>query len=59
MLLDNDMTIDGSFALENYMNIDLAILDREYNLYQQEYEAALMRVLHSGWYILGPEVEAF
>lgn len=59
MLLDNDMTIYGSFALENYMNIDLAILDRQYNLYQQEYEAALMRVLHSGWYILGPEVEAF
>ena len=46
MLLDNDMTIYGSFALENYMNIDLAILDRQYNLYQQEYEAALMRVLH-------------
>ncbi len=41
------------------MNIDLTFLDRQYKLYQQEYEAAVLRVMRSGWYILGPEVEAF
>ena len=41
------------------MNIDLTFLDRQYKLYQQEYEDALLRVMRSGWYILGPEVEAF
>lgn len=39
------------------MNIDLTFLDRQYKLYQQEYEDALLRVMRSGWYILGPEVE--
>lgn len=41
------------------MKIDLAILDRQFNLYKDEYEAVALRVLHSGWYVLGPEVEAF
>lgn len=41
------------------MNIDLAVLDRQYQLYDQEYENAALRVLRSGWYVLGPEVEAF
>lgn len=39
------------------MKIDLAILDRQFNLYKDEYEAVALRVLHSGWYVLGPEVE--
>ena len=30
-----------------------------YNLYKDEYEAAALRALRSGWYILGPELEAF
>lgn len=41
------------------MNIDLAVLDRQYQLYDQEYENAALRVLRSGWYVLGLEVEAF
>lgn len=41
------------------MNIDLAVLDRQYQQYQVEYENAALRVLCSGWYVLGPEVEAF
>lgn len=41
------------------MKIDLAVLDRQFDLHKDEYEAAALRVLRSGWYILGPEVEAF
>lgn len=36
--------------------VDLAALYREI---QAEIDAAISRVLHSGWYILGPEVERF
>ena len=41
------------------MEIGLAVLDRQFELYKEEYEAAALRTLRSGWYILGPEVEAF
>lgn len=41
------------------MKIDLAVLNRQFELYKDEYEAAALRVLRSGWYVLGPEVEAF
>ncbi|WP_037354201.1 DegT/DnrJ/EryC1/StrS aminotransferase family protein [Selenomonas sp. FC4001] len=41
------------------MKIDLNILGRQFDMYQSEYEEAALRVLRSGWYILGPEVEAF
>ena len=41
------------------MNIGLNILGRQFKLYQSEYEESALRVLRSGWYILGPEVEAF
>lgn len=41
------------------MKIDLAVLGRQFELHQAEYEAAALRVLRSGWYMLGPEVEAF
>lgn len=41
------------------MKIDLAILERQFALYQNEYEEAALRALRSGWYILGPELSAF
>ena len=41
------------------MNIGLDILDRQFKLYQSEYEAAALKVLRSGRYILGTEVEKF
>ncbi len=41
------------------MKIDLAVLGRQFELYQEEYEEAALRVLRSGWYILGREGEAF
>ena len=41
------------------MKIDLNVLGRQFRLHQAEYEEAALRVLRSGWYILGPEVEAF
>lgn len=34
-------------------------LDRQYQMYADEYKEAAMRVLDSGWYVLGKEVEAF
>lgn len=41
------------------MKIDLAVLGRQFALHQDEYEAAALRVMRSGWYVLGPEVGAF
>lgn len=41
------------------MKIDLAVLDRQFELHRADYEAAALRALRSGWYILGPELEAF
>lgn len=34
-------------------------LDRGFEKYQEEIEAAALRVLRSGWYVLGPEVSSF
>ena len=34
-------------------------LIRGFKLYQDEYEEAALRVLRSGWYVLGHEVEDF
>ncbi|MCM1542280.1 MAG: DegT/DnrJ/EryC1/StrS family aminotransferase [Blautia sp.] len=34
-------------------------LDRGFERYQEEIEEAALRVLRSGWYVLGPEVSAF
>ncbi|MGL5051656.1 MAG: DegT/DnrJ/EryC1/StrS family aminotransferase, partial [Fusobacteriaceae bacterium] len=34
-------------------------LDRQFFMYQDEYEKKALDVLRSGWYILGPEVEEF
>lgn len=34
-------------------------LDRGFEKYQKEIEAAALKVLRSGWYVLGPEVSAF
>ena len=34
-------------------------LDRGFQKYQQEIEDAALKVLRSGWYVLGPEVELF
>ena len=41
------------------MNIDFAILGRQYVKYQAEYEEAALRVLRSGWYVLGSELKQF
>ena len=41
------------------MKIDLSVLARQYELYAAEYEAAALRALRSGWYIMGPELAAF
>lgn len=41
------------------MKVAYTALKRNFELYQNEYEAAALRVLHSGWYILGSELEKF
>lgn len=35
------------------------VLDRQFLLYKDEYNAAALRVLSSGWYVLGKEVQQF
>ena len=34
-------------------------MDRGFFMFQSEYEEAALRVLRSGWYILGNEVKSF
>ena len=41
------------------MNIKCNVLDRQYKMYENEYNSAALRVLKSGWYILGNEVKQF
>ena len=41
------------------MQIKCNVLDRQFQMYQEEYEAAALRVLRSGWYVLGKEVNEF
>ena len=41
------------------MEINLAVLGRQFELHQTEYEQAALRALRSGWYVLGNEVENF
>lgn len=41
------------------MNIEFSTLQYQYKKYQNEYEDAVLRVLRSGWYILGEELEQF
>lgn len=41
------------------MNVMFNVLDRQFAMFQDEYEAAALRVLRSGMYVLGDEVAAF
>ena len=41
------------------MQIKCNVLDRQFQMHQKEYEAAALRVLRSGWYVLGNEVAKF
>ncbi len=41
------------------MEIKCNVLDRQYKLFKDEYDAAALKVLESGWYILGNEVKCF
>lgn len=41
------------------MNIPAGRLDRGFFKYQNEYEESALRVLRSGWYIMGKELEEF
>lgn len=47
------------YERNSIMNIDLNVLGRQFLMYQDEYEEAALRALHSGWYIMGKELEAF
>lgn len=39
------------------MKIPFIALKRQYDMFQQEYEEAVLRVLRSGWYVLGNELQ--
>ena len=41
------------------MQIKCNVLDRQFKQHQNEYEEAALRVLRSGWYVLGNEVKQF
>lgn len=41
------------------MKIPFNILDRQFYLYQDEYEKKALDILRKGWYVLGTEVKAF
>lgn len=41
------------------MNVEYTVLKRNFDLHKIEYAEAALRALRSGWYILGPELEAF
>lgn len=41
------------------MQVHCNVLDRQFLMYQSEYEEAALRVLRSGWYVLGTEVNQF
>ena len=41
------------------MQIKCNVLDRQVQMYQSEYEEAALRVMRSGWYVLGNEVRQF
>ena len=41
------------------MNISANRMDRGFEKHQKEYEAAALKVLRSGWYVLGEEVKSF
>lgn len=41
------------------MQVKCNVLDRQFQMYQREYEEAALRVLRSGWYVLGREVSQF
>ena len=41
------------------MVVNSVVLKRTFELHKKEYEEAALRVLNSGWYILGKEVEEF
>ena len=41
------------------MQVEYTVLKRTFELHREEYEAAALRALRSGWYILGKEMETF
>ncbi len=41
------------------MRVPFSILERQYKMYQEEYENKALEVLRKGWYILGEETEKF
>lgn len=41
------------------MEVKCNVLDRQYKMFKKEYDEAALKVLNSGWYILGNEVKQF
>ncbi len=58
-MADGSPTFQRSIFLTNKGMIPVADPRAQYQVFRQEIEVAIRRVLESGYYILGPEVEAF
>lgn len=41
------------------MKVESNVLDRQFRMFQAEYEQKALEVLRGGWYVLGGEVKAF
>lgn len=41
------------------MKIPFNTLDKQFFMYQEEYEKKALEILRKGWYVLGPEVKEF
>jgi len=57
MIQDNEHL--GSFLEENDMKVMANRMDRGFFRYQKEFEDKALKVLRSGWYVLGEEVQSF
>lgn len=58
-MLKNVLETETNWEYKRHEMIEYTSLKDNYELFRDEYEEAILRASRSGWYILGPELEAF
>ena len=58
-VLKNALETETNWEYKRCEMIEYTNLKDNYELFREEYEEAILRASRSGWYILGPELEAF